>query len=733
MKFDSWKIIEDFYSQKLNKNYEGLFTQGNGYISIRGSFEEELSDASQNDKYWRMPANVTLEKPRHPKSKWGVFVPGIVGMHPILNEEMINLPYPLGLNVYIEGSRFDMEESLYEDYMRELDLKSGILNRKLIWTKDGKRIELSFSRYVSMVRKNIIVQNVRIKPIDKDIDFMAESFIEGDVTTNGYNHYLEKEGITRDGFIGYRVKTDMDKEVIMLSRLLLPKGLEERFFVNKDKVIDRVSIHIPCGEEFIINKLTVVKTSNDINTANLFRDSVEELDKGVKEYNSLYDEHINAWKARWSICDIEIEGDERSQRALRFSIYHLLRVINEDDDRIAIDAKGAAGEAYFGHYFWDTEIYLLPFYLYTNPQAAKNLLMFRSNTLDGAKENAKEYGYKGAKYPWESSISGKEQCSNWQYKDFEVHINADIVYAIWNYYRVTGDYDTLFNKFFDIMYEISRFWVERVDREKDGTYSIKGVMGPDEYLVFTNNNAYTNYMVKYCLKKTLETLDMIGEYDKKLYNSKFLSLKILEDELILMRNIINSMNIPIDYEKNFIWQCDNFDKFLDLDFNKIWLDRNRAFGNYISQEKNYRSKALKQADVVALLYLFSSDFNKETQKNCIDYYEPITTHDSSLSYIIHSALYSKLNERERAYDFFKKSVGIDLYNNGASEGIHIANCGAIWQAVVFGFCGLENMMFNSEIKLNPSLPEAWKRVKFKIFYKGRLYTITVTHEGVNIA
>ncbi|MDF2673859.1 MAG: glycoside hydrolase [Clostridiales bacterium] len=742
MGMNTWKICEEAYNEKLNKNYEGLFTQGNGYLSIRGSFEEDLSDATQNDRYWRMPANVTLEKQMHPKSKWGVFVPGVVGNHPILNEEMVNLPYILGLNIYIDDSRFDMEESDHDNYNRELDLKTGALSRRMKWLINGKKIELNFLRYISMARKNIIVQQLRVKSIESEVRLKIQSFIEGDVTTNGYNHFVVKEVSHNNGIIECYVKTDLEDEIIMMSRLLVTSGVKEEFQIIKDRVIHNGIINIRKGQEIVITKISVIKTNMDKETLgnlritdvmgnpNFIDDAGLELKKAVDDVDKLYGEHVDEWKKRWDISDVEIQGDDRSQLAVRFSIYHLLRSVNEGNDRVAIDAKGAAGEAYFGHYFWDTEIYLLPFYLYTNPAAAKNLLMFRYNTLEAAKQNAKSYGYSGAKYPWESSISGKEQCSNWQYKDLEIHISADIVYAMWHYYRVTGDKDTLFNYFIDVMYEISRFWISRADIEKDGTYSIRGVMGPDEYLAFTNNNAFTNYMVKHALKRTLETLKMIKNEDEELYINKSLNLKISEEELEMMNRVMNKLNMPIDNDKHFIWQCEDFEGFVDLDFDKVWIDRSKPFGQFISQEKNYRSKALKQADVIGLLWLFNRDFDNEMVKNCMDYYEPITTHDSSLSYIIHSIVYSQMEDRDLAYEFFKRSLGIDLYDYGAAEGIHIANCGGIWQAVIYGFCGLNNLMVDEDIKLKPALPEGWERVKFRLLYNDRWYNITVSNDEV---
>ena len=209
-------------------------------------------------------------------------------------------------------------------------------------------------------------------------------------------------------------------------------------------------------------------------------------------YEAVLQASEEVWQKKWKDADIVIEGDEDLQKGIRFSIYHLLRSNNEEDYRVQVCAKGFAGEAYYGRYFWDTEIYLLPFYLYTNPQAAKNLLLYRYHTLDGAKKNAQRYHLKGARYPWQSGLTGEEQCSLWEYADNELHITADIAYAIMHYYHATNDVDFMKDYGIEMLVETARFWRGRVSKGKDGSYHLINVMGPDEYSPMTRDNAFTN-------------------------------------------------------------------------------------------------------------------------------------------------------------------------------------------------------------------------------------------------
>jgi kojibiose phosphorylase len=442
--------------------------------------------------------------------------------------------------------------------------------------------------------------------------------------------------------------------------------------------------------------------------------------------------HASVWKRKWLLSDIMVEGDEELQRTLRFSIYHLIRSNAEDDPRVAICAKGYAGEAYFGRYFWDTEIYMLPFFIYTNPKAAKNLLMFRFNSLKGAKENARKYGYKGARFAWESSVGGEENCCLWQYSDNEIHITADIIYALCNYYEVTGDYKFMLDYGIDIMIETSRYWAQRVDKNLKGGYDLINVMGPDEYKAFSRNNAFTNKMVSYSLEKTVEFLCTIKSHE---YESIVKRVGISIQEMELFKTVAEKLVIPWDREKNLILQSEDFYGYADIDKNTLWNDRRKAFGHYISQERLYRSKALKQADALALIHLFPNYFTKEQMKIAYEYYEPITTHDSSLSAVVHALIAVWLRKEDEVRKFLKKALEIDTNpyeKGGAEEGIHIANCGGIWQLMVFGFGGLQIAGGQEEIRLQPFLLENWKKLEFSVQRLEKNYKVTISKDGYTI-
>ncbi|MCH4890136.1 glycoside hydrolase family 65 protein [Acidaminobacter sp. JC074] len=670
--------INQTFEKEHYKHFEGLMTQGNGYLSIRASFEEDYIEG-QDDLYWRMPANVTVEKKRHTEGKFGTYIPLIVGNHPILREEMINLPYFLGMNFYVDGCKFHINHA--RNHHRKLDLKDGLITRYF----DFKGIHIKTERYIHQVHKNLVVQKYEIQG-DKDIE--VESYIDYGVTTNGYNHFVETSYNLENG-LHLNLLTDMNDEVEIVSRLSLDKTTSVS---DPPYLMEKKLLHLKKDQKYVFYKYTLIRTSKDVNPCGIDFD-----------FDKLYAEHQKAWQEKWDMADVVIEGDSNLQYALRVSIYHLLRSNNEHESRVAIDAKGAAGEAYFGHFFWDTEIYLLPFYLLTNPVAAKNLLMFRVNTLEAAKKNAKSYGYNGAKYPWESSVSGAEQCSNWQYADLEIHVGLDIAYAMINYLKATGDQECFNNHFLECIDEVLMYFMERLSY-KDGEFHLKGVMGPDEYIHYSDNNAYTNKLLYEIMKFRIQ-------YQSDTFSKKLL---IYKDGLVIQDDYI-------------IEQCDHFGDFDNLDFDLVWPDKSKPFGATISQEKNYRSKALKQADVLMLFFLYKDQYSKERMKDNLDYYLPLTTHDSSLSYIIHSIIMNWTCD-ERAYEYLEKAMAIDI-NYGAEDGIHIANCGGLYQGLVFGLCG---MKVGANVTFDPKLPKNIRKVSFKYNHLGKKYQVDINHNGVNV-
>lgn len=729
-------LEEKGYRQEWNKTYEGMMAQGNGYLHVRASFEEGLRDAPQNEEYTRSMKSVTTEIQRQPLSKCGVYLPLIMGRHPELGEVIINLPFFMRISLRADGERLDLIHSRIRDYQRVLNMKNGHLIRSLVWeTQGGCRLKLVWERFASMSRKHLFAQRVTCRVLQGDVELEWRSGIDADVTTNGYRHFTKLDWDTEQTSVSCLATTDSGFQVLMKSVILLPAGTEGTT-VQKGELRNDIlwKRHMAAGEELSFCKFTACGCSRDPDGN--FVDTVqrESGHAGQSTYETLLAESSDAWKKLWDNADIRIEGDRILQKGLRFSIYHLLRCNTGFDSRVQVCAKGFAGEAYYGRYFWDSEIYLLPFYLYTNPKAARNLVMYRWHTLDGARRNAARYHCRGARYPWQSGLTGEEQCSLWEYADNEVHVTADVAFAVMHYYRATRDYDFLRDYGLEILLETARFWMDRIDRYCGGACHLLNVMGPDEYSPMTRDNGYTNRMVKFNLTAAEETARLVRGKDPERYDALRRKIGFSETELSGFRQAAAALTVPYDPSRDLYLQCADFEEYADIDIDAVWKDKSRPFGFFASQEKIYRSKCIKQADTIALMTLFPTEFTDHQVRVAYDYYKPVTTHDSSLSPAGHSIAANRIGDADDVERFLCRALEVDFLpeRKGSEDGIHIANCGCLWQLVVNSFAGVVPAVNTEQLTVIPRLPKSVSQISFRLFWHGKQKNVTVSGDGAKV-
>lgn len=732
LKINGYEIVQETFDKEENKYYEGVFAQGNGYFHVRGSFEEGLVDAPQDEIYIRTMKSVTTEIQRHPLSKQGTFLPLIMGRHPFLEEVIINLPFYMEIKVIADNEQLDMIHFDIRDFRRILNMKNGELRRSFTWiTKAGSEIEVVFTRFASLEDKRLFVQKLVLKPVKGTPVFRIESGIDGSVTTNGYCHFTEIRTRAEAEDMQIAVSTDAEESVLIRSKSRLTGADAEKSAIQTET---RTAV---CYEGTLTRPTELFKCSALGCTRDRCCDYEHEVNESINrafgsEYDALLGESAKIWEKRWENADIKVEGCRILQDGLRFSLYHLLRCSTGEEDRIQICAKGFAGEAYYGRYFWDSEMYLLPFYLYTDPGSARSLAGYRVHTLNGARENARKYHCRGARYPWQSGLTGTEQCSLWEYADNEIHITADVAFGILHYYYASGDEKFLFDRGMEVLLETSRFWLDRTDRDEMGEYHLLNVMGPDEYSPMTKDNGFTNYMVKYVLGETLALLERFQDKRPEQCAEVCDKTGTTEQELGAMREIADSLPVPYDCMRDLYLQSADFEDYAKIDMDSIWENKKRAFGHYVSQEKIYRSRCIKQADTIALMSLFPEAFTDAQVETAYEYYMPLTTHDSSLSPAVHALAAVRLGKEAETKRFMERTLEVDMEisRRGAEDGIHIANCGALWEMVVLGFMGMKTGYQNEMLTFEPKLPEFIESIEAPVTWKGKKYRVRVERDRV---
>ena len=708
----TWDLVESSFSSKTSRAWEGLFTLGSGYLHTRGSLEEHLHNDPQNSSFLRMPANVTAEKPREAKAKWGTYVPGLFGPHPMLNHEMVNLPWFLDLAPSVAGEKLDMEASRIDGYRRWLDLRTATLYREFTWTtRAGAVLKVRFERFIHAARPALSLQRVRLQA-DREVEVSLKAGIDADVRTSGFDHLTEFRFKREDDqTVSCQAMTNGGDTAFIAARLVTGGPLKYGDMPRQAWL--EGCVRLPKDRVVVIEKRCAMTTSRDpIRTAGI--SILNEVDS--LRFETLHAEHAAIWEQRWQRSDVVVEGDAKTQMAMRVSIFHLLRTHVPGDDRVAVDAKGYAGDAYFGRFFWDTEMYLLPFHLYTDPDRARTLCDFRVQSLPGACENAKRYGYRGARFAWESDSRGIDGCAAWQYGDHEVHVTADVVYGMAHYASAT-DPSYLRGPAAKVIVEAARYWLERIDRRPDGSPVLLGVMGPNEYTPLSGNNAYTNWLVAFHLRLAAEIGAGAGA-------------SAAEREAFQAA----AERLPIPRRGNLVLQCDGFDELADPRFDELWTDRHSGFANQVSQERLYRTKCLKQADTIMLMTLFPNQFSDVECRTAWDYYLPLTTHDSSLSVGIHAIMALRLGLEAEAWDLFQTGLykDVDVEHGGAAEGIHIAGCGCNWMVVTYGFAGMQTALQAKRLTLRPRLPKTLRRIAFPVVWHGSPVYVEITRGGCTV-
>lgn len=735
----NWVIAETAFDVKHLAKYETIMCLGNGYMGIRSCTEES-----------------------YPKETRNCFIAGTFNTFNDMEvTELPNIADVTEMGIYIDGERFHLEKGSIEQYSRILNLRIGELTRRVRWHNGkGNIVEMVFRRFVSLHNKHLLGMRVELTP-HMATEITIKSGINGQVTNSGAQHFMDGDKRIHNKKVIQYTATTTESHVHVVTHCQhrffvdgMEVNTEPRLSIERRKVTVEHSFSLELGQTLVIEKFANMHTSLDLehvdqDVAALCADSLEELcQEALKGYEQLLEESSEAWLKKWEAVNIQIQStNDFDQLALRFAQYHLVLMAPAHDNRFGIGAKGLTGEGYKGHSFWDTEIFIQPYFLFTEPETARKLVEYRYHTLDGARRKAAANGYQGAMYPWESAFTGDEVTPEWGPVDvvtgtptkiwtglIEQHITSDVAYGVWQYYLATGDQEFMDTMGYEIIMETATFWASRVTwDESNQRYEIRGVIGPDEYKEHVDNNAFTNYMAHWNMRTAIACYEKLQQQSSTVWDrlNERLQLQAAYKEWIQKAELIY---LPQPREADLVIPQD--DTYLTKQIIDLTKYRNQKevgliLGDYNMDQVN-QIQVSKQADIMVLFYLLEHCFSDEVKQANWNYYEPKMLHDSSLSMSTHSILASDLDEMDLAYKLFEQAARIDLGQNmkSSDQGIHTASIGGIWKCVVFGFGGVRAV--NGQLRIQPQLPVSWDTLSFPIYWQGDLLKVHVTHDTIHI-
>ncbi len=722
---DLWLIQELEWARPLQNIRESQLALGNGYFGTRGVLEEIPYDA--------MP---------------GTYIAGVYDKMLSQVAELVNLPNAFNFRCTVKGEKLDIVAMDVLKHKRTLNLKNGLLCRHTLYQNSKKsRFDYKSLRFVSMDNKNIGVMRISITPLDGPCEIDINTGIDTSISNSGVltegrkKHFRVKE-LGQAQNAGYLAVETLEKKHTIIYRAGFYYEANGKKAFARDNIF---SLKLKKNHTITFTKIFYIKRFPCDNNLSRYKQETLKAFSAVfrAEFEGLINDHIRAWKKLWKKADILIEGTANLQQNLRFNIYHMLICANTDGGFSSIGARTLSGEGYRGHIFWDTEIYLMPFYLFNFPEAAKNMLLYRSKRLPMARLLAGKDGFRGARFPWESADTGEEETPEWA-KDidgsiikilthkFEQHITSDISYALYKYYVVTDDEKFMRDSGYEIIFETARFWASRsVFNKKTKKYEINGVIGPDEFHLDVNNNAYTNIMAKWNMLTAYRLFHKIKKDSPSLCLGLKEKLGLKDQEVKDWKKIAPLLSGNITHDR-IIEQFDGYFKLKKASVSETDENGIPIISPKLKTQHLEKTQFVKQADTLMLIYLLSDVYSLNTKKANYNFYIARTLHKSSLSPSMHSIIACICSDLQRAYSLFNASLRMDISNlyNNTREGIHGASLGGTWQAVIFGFAGIS--IAREKLCINPRMPRSWKKMVFSLFWKNDMLQLELTNSTIGV-
>lgn len=723
---NGWIVTETSFDPQKQHHHETVFTIGNGYLATRGVFEEG-----------------------YPRDRRATLMHGVFDAAPLVVTELANAPDWLPLEIYLNGERFALNQGKIIAFERVLDLRAGVLTRRVEWESPrGARARFVFERFASLAAPHALFIRASITPqaacaLDVRASLNGYAISEGAQGEKLLHWDWQAQGLA-DGDAFLRTRTfHSNLELGGAMRVRMSQGKETAREYWDTRNLPTLVTHATAeaGETVVVEKTVAYFTSRDGTREGVVECAQREV-AASPSWEHAAQANREAWEREWARTDVVIEGDAEAQLAMRFNLYQMLIAAPRHDDRVSIGAKTLSGFGYRGHAFWDTEIFMLPLFTYTAPHIAKNLLNYRYRLLDAARAKAAKNGYEGAQFPWESADTGEEVTPTWVPHfadrtklvriwtgDTEIHIAADIAYAAHQYWVATGDDEWLTAKGAELILDTAKFWASRAEwNDIEQRYEYNDVIGPDEYHEHVNNNFYTNRLAQWNLQTALAMLDWLDAHAPSKRAELVARLDLSETRLAKWRAVIRRMYLPALPNGMFL-QFQDYLERKDVDLAAL-EPRTISVQQYFGIEGTNETQALKQPDVLMLMYLLQNEYSAEQLRVNYDYYTPRTDHTfgSSLGPSIQAIMACRMGKPDEAYEHFIRALRADLYDvrGNANDGIHAASAAGTWQAVVFGFGGLR--VTSDGWTIEPRLPQHWTRLAFRFFYRGAQETVEVTND-----
>src|ERR1017187_1569402 len=722
---DPWFLTQSEWTAEKSIYFETIFTQSNGYMGVRGYTEEANTGIKSFREGYLAGVFGQIDEAALKQVRVDYGWPMVA---------MITLPELFACEIKLEGDSFSLSEGTIDFFSRSLNMYNGVLSRHVSWVSPtGLRTRLLFERFLSAAEPHLGMQQITILPENWNGKAVLTFKLDGAYPTyfrcgdRSLPHLREdlledqqiNVGAGGEANLTFCVKGTGHTVSIASNVAGGPCAMSARHAtVLKQEVVLALKKRESAS---VLHSVAVVSSRDAVEPSRVHEVATNIAREALKVgYHGSLAESEKVWQRRWATADVTIDGPARDQAYLRFSSFSMLQMAPFHTDKISVPARAYAFNRYHGLYYWDSETFLLPYYVHTYPEVAKNLLNFRYRTLEGARRNARRLKSPGACFPWMTDSQDGTEQAPWSIGDYVWHQNADIAYAIDQYVQATGDYEFMRDKGLEMLVDSARFWMSRLEEDKAGVVHLHNTEGPEELDKHGKDNGYTSLMARRHLQLAARWLKSIKAAEPRAAKALAEKLEIGAGEVVSWTNAAQRLAVPSVPGRNFPLQ----DEFLlskkALDFKGLSADEAYAM--------RHTHRVVKQADIIVAMYLLQEEFTVEQMREAYDFYEPMTLHFSSLSYNTHSILATKIGRFQQAYDYFCKAAGLDLDDGRGTidDGLHAAALGGTWQTLVYGFLGMR--LLPKGIAFEPCLPEAWKSVSLRIAYRGYRLNLTLTHD-----